>query len=102
MTICRICCTDVLNSLLYEHIKSKKHRDTENYFIMKCLTYCDSCCVDIKIDEWRNHLISENHLSINGQKYCDICGKVYSNEKKFNHLESLAQQLNQINLYFRS
>ena len=102
ITVCRICSTDVHNSLLYEQINSKKHRDTENYFIMKCMTYCDSCCVEIKNDEWRNHLISENHLSIHGQKFCDICGTVYSNGKELNHLESNTHQLNQIKLDFRS
>ena len=51
ITICRNCITDVHNSLLYEHINSKKHRDIENYFIKKCMTYCDRCYVEIKNDE---------------------------------------------------
>ena len=33
--ICRICNDEVLKSRLYEHITSKEHINTENYFIRK-------------------------------------------------------------------
>ena len=74
---CRICFSDLHQSCLLEHIISKRHRDTENYFISKCMTYCERCHKEIKNDEWRQHLLSDSHLARNGEKYCDIC------EKKF-------------------
>ena len=59
---CRICDSNIHQSCLLEHIISKKHRDTENYFISKCMTYCEKCHKEIKNDEWRQHLLSDSHV----------------------------------------
>ena len=40
--ICRLCNEEVLKSQLYNHITSKKHINTENYFIRKCMTYVNN------------------------------------------------------------
>ena len=74
------------------------------------MTYCDRCYVEIKNGERRNHLISGNHLSFNGEKYCDLCRTVYSitisgrysNEKERIHLESNNHQMNQLKIAFLS
>ena len=34
--------------------------------------------MEIKNNEWRQHLISSWHLELNGEKYCDICKKIYN------------------------
>ena len=60
--ICKICRIEVNKSLLFDHNNSKEHKDIEKYFIMKCMTYCESCSKEIKIDEWREHVNSEKHL----------------------------------------
>ena len=71
--ICRICNDEVLKSRLYEHITSKEQFNTENYFIRKCMTYCVHCNMEIKNNEWNQHLNSSWHLGLNGERYCDIC-----------------------------
>ena len=96
ITVCRICNTEVHNSLLYDHINSKEHRDTEEYFIRKCMTYCDHCHIEIRNDAWREHILTFNHSHHTGQKYCDICkmkytvviNGTYSYEIEKKHLES--------------
>ena len=109
ISICRICCVDVYKSDVFEHINSKEHRDTENYFIRKCKTYCERCYEEIKKkDEWREHIISSGHLLRGSEFYCDICkttysfiinGK-YSSECKLKHLESNYHKENQERLGF--
>jgi len=95
--ICRICNDEVHKSLLYDHITSEKHRRIENYFIRKCMTYCDKCNIEVKNDEWREHIISYDHTFRYGEKYCNICKKNFTivaesvfhpYQDKFNHLKS--------------
>ena len=62
ITFCKICSIEINKSLLYEHINSKEHKDIADYFIRKCMTYCDLCCKEIRNDEWREDTISEKHL----------------------------------------
>ena len=76
LIICRLCNEEVLKSRLYEHITSKEHMNTENYFIRKCMTYCERCNMEIKNDEWNIHLNSSWH-SGHGAKYCDVCKRRY-------------------------
>ena len=64
---CRVCNDEVYKSLFYNHIKSEKHRDIEKYFISKCMTYCERCDMEIKNDNWRQHLISSWHLAWGGE-----------------------------------
>ena len=45
---CKIFSIEVNKSLLFDHITSKEHRDVEDYFIMKCMTFCESCDKEIK------------------------------------------------------
>ena len=94
---CRICFSDVHQSCLFEHIVSNERRDTDNYFINKCMTYCERCYKEIKNDEWTQHLLSDSHLSGDGEKYCNICEKkyrvtntngVYSPQLEINHYQS--------------
>ena len=61
---CKICSIEINKSLLYDHCNSKEHKEIEDYFIRKCMTYCDLCCKEIKNDDWREreHVISEKHL----------------------------------------
>ena len=33
--------------------------------------------MEIKNNEWRQHLISSWHLGLNGEKNCDVCKKKY-------------------------
>ena len=73
ITFCRICSIEINKSLLYDHIYSKEHKDIEDYFIRKCMTYCGKCNKEIKNDEWREHTLSEEHLKHYGTSYCDIC-----------------------------
>ena len=60
--LCKKCSIEVNKSLLFDHINSKEHKEIENYFIMKCMTYCESC--DKKNDEWREHVILEKLLEM--------------------------------------
>ena len=77
------CSIEVNKSLLFDHINSKEHRDIEKYFIMKCMTYCESCDKGIKNDEWREQVISEKRLEFEDKFYCDLCKKKFSIEKGF-------------------
>ena len=38
--ICKLCCIEINKALPYDHIKLKGHKDIENCFLMKCMTYC--------------------------------------------------------------
>ena len=64
ITFCKICSIEINKPLLYEHIKSKEHKEIEKYLIINCMTYCEVCKKGIRNDEWREHIISENHLEI--------------------------------------
>ena len=85
---------EINKSLLFDHIISKEHRDIENYFIMKCMTYCERCDKEIKNDEWREHICSEKHLVKNNNssdQYCEVCKIRYSihmDSKTRNHIET--------------
>ena len=98
ITNCKLCSIEINKSLLFDHIISKERRDIEDYFIMKCMTYCECCDKEIKNDEWREHICSEKHLIRNiFDKYCEVCKMsyfismdIYNNppEKRNNHLET--------------
>ena len=64
----RICNSEVHKLLLYDHINSKGHREKEKYLNMKRMAYCDRCRKKIKNDEWRQHIISSEHLLRIGEK----------------------------------
>ena len=61
---CKNCSIEINKSLLLHHINSKEHRDIENYFIMRCMTYCEICDEETKNDEWREHINSGKHLEL--------------------------------------
>ena len=92
----RICNSEVHKSLPYDHTNSKGHREKEKYLDMKRVTNCDRCRREIKNDEWRQHIISSEHLLRIGEKKCDICKRIYviikykkeSNESKRHQLKS--------------
>ena len=112
--ICRTCNIEINESLLYDHINSKEHKDIENYFIMKTMTYCESCDEEIKNDEWREHIFTEKHIEFEDKCYCDLCKKKYSIEgysgtfqvrsesAKRTHAYSCTHKLNQERLGFHS
>ena len=94
---CRICDDEVHKSLLYDHIASEKQRRIENYFIRKCMTYCDNSNKEVKNDEWREHIISYSHTFHYGEKNWVNCKKIFTivadsifhpYQDKFNHLIS--------------
>ena len=95
ITICRICNSEVHKSLLYDHIKSKEHREIEIYFMGKCMTYCEQCNEEVQNDERRQHIISGWHSIHYGQRFCVFCKKQYTidisdvdtNERDRKHLE---------------
>ena len=84
ITFCKICSIEIKKSLLYEHINSKEHKEIENYFIRKCMTYCELCCKEIRNDEWRGQVISEKLLQFEEKNYCGICNLKYDNRSKYN------------------
>ena len=49
ITFRRVCSIEINKSLLYEHNNSKEHKEMEDYFIRKCMTYCDLCCKEKKM-----------------------------------------------------
>ena len=69
--------------MLYEHINSKEHKEIEDYFIRKCMTYCGLCCKEIRNDEWREHTISEKHLEFEEKNYCVYCNMKYDTHSKY-------------------
>ena len=73
ITFCKICSIEKLNSLLYDHIFSKEHKDIEEFFIKKCMTYCEKGKKELKNHEWREHTLSEVPLERAGQNYCELC-----------------------------
>ena len=44
---------------------------------MKCTTYYELCAKEINIDKWREHIISEKPLQLEGKKYCELCNMKY-------------------------
>ena len=77
ITIFKICSIEINESLRYEHINSKEHRDIEKFFIVKCMTYCEVCNTEVRNDVSREHLISEKHSEIELKKYCKVCNTKY-------------------------
>ena len=84
LTLCKVCSIEINKPLLYENNNSMEHKENEEYFITKCMTYCDLCCKEIKNDEWREHTISEKPLEFEEKKYCGICNLKYDNHTKYN------------------
>ena len=41
------------------------------------MTYCDYCDKEMKIDEWREHIISKKHLEKKEKRYCEVCHMKY-------------------------
>ena len=58
-------------------IIQKNHKEIENYLIINCMTYCELCSKEIRNDEWRKHIISEDHLKHEGTSYCEYCKMKY-------------------------
>ena len=46
--------------------------------MVKCMTYCELCGKEIKIDVWKGYIISEKHLKLQGSKYCKLCDMNYN------------------------
>ena len=47
ITFCKICSIEINKPLLYEHINSKEHKETEDYLIVVGMTYCELCRKEI-------------------------------------------------------
>ena len=77
ITFSKNCCIETNKTFLSDHNNSKKHRDTEDYFIMKCMTYCEHCHKGIKNEEWEEHKISEKHLELEQKRFCEVCHMKY-------------------------
>ena len=77
ITFCKICSSEINKSLLYEHSNSNEHKDIENSLFVKCMTYCETYRRGKRIDEWREHIISENHLEMELKNFCNICKTKY-------------------------
>ena len=80
-TFCEICCIEVDITLLYFHNNSEEHKEIEHYLIKKCLKYCKVCKKQIKIYEWKEHVISKIHLELAKQDYCNVCQVRYTVSK---------------------
>ena len=76
-TFCRICSIEINKVFLYEHYISKEHKENEDYLIVMGMTRCEVCNKEIKNNEWRKHIISENDLKIERKKYCKLCNMKY-------------------------
>ena len=72
-TFCENCSFEVNIALLYRHINSKENKKIENYLIKNSMTYSEVCEKEIRNDEWREHIISVNHLEKEEKKYCEVC-----------------------------
>ena len=42
------------------------------------MIHCERCDMEIKNDDWREHIITKWHIVWGGEGYCDICGKKYT------------------------
>ena len=40
---------------------------------------CEYCHEEIKIDEWREHIISQKHLQLEQKNFCKVCNMKYDN-----------------------
>ena len=97
---------EINKSFLYDQINSEEHRDMEDYFIMQCMTFCERCSREIKTDEWRKHIGSEEHLKREGATFCSICqvsyytskNGLYLNERGSNHQDSDVHKINKLRL----
>ena len=76
-TFCRICGIEINKVLLYEHCISKEHKENEDYLIVMGMTYCDLCNKEIRNDEWRKHIFSENQMNRELKVYCKVCNMKY-------------------------
>ena len=76
-TFCRICSIEINKVLLYEHCNSKEHKENEDYLIVMGMAYCDLCNKEIRNDEWRKHMFSENHMNRELKAYCKVCNMKY-------------------------
>ena len=45
-----------------DHIDSKEQKDVEDCFIGRRMTYFEKCNKEVKNEEWREHILSYNHL----------------------------------------
>ena len=54
-------------------IISKEHKENEDYLIVNSMTYCELCNKEIRNDEWRKHIFSENHMNRELKAYCKVC-----------------------------
>ncbi len=72
-----LCNGSVDKVLLYEHCNSKEHKENEDYLIVMGMTYCDLCNKEIRNDEWRKHIFSENHMNRELKAYCKVCNMKY-------------------------
>ena len=80
ITYCKFCSIEKNKSLLFDQTNSKEHRDNEDNFILKCMTYCKHCDKEIKDDEWRGLISSEENLGHHsGLEYFKICKISYCN-----------------------
>ena len=61
ITFCRNCSIEK-KTHPYEHISSKEYNENENYLIVRGMTFCEFCSKEIRNDEWRKHIVSEEHL----------------------------------------
>ena len=66
---CKSCSVELNKAFVYNHFNSEEHKDIENFFILKCTTYCDYCDRKIKNDELREHITSGKHLELEEKKY---------------------------------
>ena len=41
------------------------------------MTYCELCSKEKRNDEWRKHIISKDHLKLEGTVYCEYCKMKY-------------------------
>ena len=76
-TFCEVYSIEINIAPLYKNNNSKEHKEIETYLIRKGMTYCEVCKKEIGNDEWREHLISENHLEIEFKKYSYVCKTKY-------------------------
>ena len=112
ITFCRICSIEINKTLLYEHINSKEHKETEDYLIVVGMTYCELCKREIRNDKWREHITSQKHLNFEEKIYCEVCNMKYESKydpkshkpdyKSFYHKNSSIHEETQERLEFHA
>ena len=50
------------------------------------MIYCERCNKEIKIDEWSEHITSEEYLEREGETYCDTCEMTFYKSEKYTNL----------------